>query len=40
MSGVKAGDKIGGCSRDRTYDKQIKSQLLYQLSYAPPKPPL
>ena len=27
----------GGCSRIRTYDPLIKSQLLYQLSYAPPK---
>ncbi len=26
---------IGGCSRIRTYDPLIKSQLLYQLSYAP-----
>src|SRR4051794_6924143 len=26
---------IGGRSRDRTYDPLIKSQLLYQLSYAP-----
>jgi hypothetical protein len=25
----------GGRSRDRTYDPLIKSQLLYQLSYAP-----
>ncbi len=25
----------GGCSRIRTYDPLIKSQLLYQLSYAP-----
>ena len=25
----------GGCSRARTYDPLIKSQLLYQLSYAP-----
>ena len=24
----------GGCSRARTYDPLIKSQLLYQLSYA------
>ena len=28
-------DKFGGCSRIRTYDPLIKSQLLYQLSYAP-----
>jgi hypothetical protein len=28
-------DNLGGCSRDRTYDPLIKSQLLYQLSYAP-----
>ncbi len=27
--------KYGGCSRIRTYDPLIKSQLLYQLSYAP-----
>ena len=27
----------GGRSRTRTYDPLIKSQLLYQLSYAPPK---
>src|SRR5579859_4690971 len=27
--------KNGGCSRIRTYDPLIKSQLLYQLSYAP-----
>ena len=26
---------FGGCSRIRTYDPLIKSQLLYQLSYAP-----
>jgi hypothetical protein len=26
----------GGRSRIRTYDPLIKSQLLYQLSYAPP----
>ena len=25
----------GGCSRTRTYGPLIKSQLLYQLSYAP-----
>ena len=28
-------DMIGGRSRARTYDPLIKSQLLYQLSYAP-----
>ena len=28
--GVSVGN--GGCCRDRTYDKLIKSQLLYQLS--------
>ncbi len=28
-------EEIGGCSRIRTYDPLIKSQLLYQLSYAP-----
>ena len=28
-------EKFGGCSRIRTYDPLIKSQLLYQLSYAP-----
>jgi hypothetical protein len=28
-------DLIGGCDRDRTCDPLIKSQLLYQLSYAP-----
>ncbi len=27
--------KIGGRSRNRTYDPLIKSQLLYHLSYAP-----
>ena len=27
--------KFGGCSRTRTCDPLIKSQLLYQLSYAP-----
>jgi hypothetical protein len=32
---VQAVDIIGGCSRTRTYDPLIKSQLLYQLSYAP-----
>ena len=28
-------EKDGGRSRARTYDPLIKSQLLYQLSYAP-----
>jgi hypothetical protein len=28
-------DEIGGCTRTRTLDPLIKSQLLYQLSYAP-----
>jgi hypothetical protein len=28
-------EEFGGRSRDRTYDPLIKSQLLYQLSYAP-----
>ncbi len=28
-------EKIGGCTRTRTLDPLIKSQLLYQLSYAP-----
>ncbi len=28
-------ERLGGCSRFRTYDPLIKSQLLYQLSYAP-----
>ena len=28
-------ETIGGCSRIRTYGPLIKSQLLYQLSYAP-----
>jgi hypothetical protein len=28
-------EKTGGCSRTRTCDPLIKSQLLYQLSYAP-----
>jgi hypothetical protein len=28
-------DMSGGRSRARTYDPLIKSQLLYQLSYAP-----
>jgi hypothetical protein len=27
--------KIGGCTRTRTWGPLIKSQLLYQLSYAP-----
>ena len=30
--------KSGGCDRDRTCDPLIKSQLLYQLSYAPTPP--
>ena len=30
---------FGGCTRIRTLDPLIKSQLLYQLSYTP-KPPL
>ncbi len=30
------GSGNGGRSRARTYDPLIKSQLLYQLSYAPP----
>ena len=30
--------KSGGCDRDRTCDPLIKSQLLYQLSYAPVRP--
>jgi hypothetical protein len=29
--------KHGGCRRARTFDPLIKSQLLYQLSYAPNK---
>ncbi len=29
------GEEFGGCDRDRTCDPLIKSQLLYQLSYAP-----
>src|SRR5690606_14824431 len=31
--------KIGGRTRTRTWDPLIKSQLLYQLSYAPAVPP-
>ena len=31
-------DFIGGCSRTRTCDPLIKSQLLYQLSYTPIAP--
>ena len=30
---------IGGRTRTRTWDPLIKSQLLYQLSYAPPEAP-
>ncbi len=30
--------KFGGCTRIRTSDPLIKSQLLYQLSYAPAGP--
>src|SRR5262249_39249033 len=32
-------DSIGGRTRTRTWDPLIKSQLLYQLSYAPEVPP-
>jgi hypothetical protein len=32
-------EKIGGRTRARTWDPLIKSQLLYQLSYAPGPPP-
>ena len=32
-------DRIGGRTRARTWDPLIKSQLLYQLSYAPGMPP-
>src|SRR6266511_4951353 len=32
-------DFIGGRTRTRTWDPLIKSQLLYQLSYAPGMPP-
>ncbi len=31
-------DFIGGRTRTRTWDPLIKSQLLYQLSYAPETP--
>jgi hypothetical protein len=31
-------DVIGGRTRTRTWDPLIKSQLLYQLSYAPEMP--
>ena len=31
----KRKQRIGGCTRIRTLDPLIKSQLLYQLSYAP-----
>jgi hypothetical protein len=31
-------EKIGGRTRTRTWDPLIKSQLLYQLSYAPGLP--
>ncbi|GAN72328.1 hypothetical protein Absy_100_074 [Acetobacter syzygii] len=34
----KAKEKLGGCTRTRTLDPLIKSQLLYQLSYAPLQP--
>ena len=36
-AGVDGRDR-GGRSRVRTYDPLIKSQLLYQLSYAPTVP--
>ncbi len=26
---------VGGCSRNRTYDRWLKRPLLYRLSYAP-----
>jgi hypothetical protein len=32
-------DFVGGRTRTRTWDPLIKSQLLYQLSYAPETPP-
>src|SRR6266853_2245403 len=32
-------DLLGGRTRTRTWDPLIKSQLLYQLSYAPGMPP-
>ena len=35
LSGRRTSEIAGGCSRIRTYDPLIKSQLLYQLSYAP-----
>jgi hypothetical protein len=35
---ISAVKEDGGCSRIRTYDPLIKSQLLYQLSYAPLAP--
>ena len=31
-------EKLGGRTRARTWDPLIKSQLLYQLSYAPEMP--
>jgi hypothetical protein len=33
-------EKIGGCTRARTWDPLIKSQLLYQLSYTPHARPI
>src|SRR5262249_21751380 len=38
-SSVRVLDLIGGRTRTRTWDPLIKSQLLYQLSYAPGVPP-
>ncbi len=35
---VISNDYAGGRTRARTWDPLIKSQLLYQLSYAPAKP--
>ena len=40
---MQKGEKLnginGGRTRTRTWDPLIKSQLLYQLSYAPKMPP-
>ena len=37
MAAAHNSDFVGGRSRTRTYGPLIKSQLLYQLSYAPPR---
>ena len=35
---LQVSEKLGGRTRARTWDPLIKSQLLYQLSYAPETP--